>query len=552
MAHPRQIDAPLVDAYLARRALDYLVGFTLSPVLWRKLPGARSAGRVQSVALRLVCDREAEIERFVRQEYWQIAAHLDTPRNDDVRGAPHRLRGQAAAEARHRDRGRRPTTSRPCSKARRSASLRSRPSRRRRNPGPPFTTSTLQQAASSQSRLLRGRAPCRSRSGSTKASTSAARPTGLITYMRTDGVQMAPEAIDAARARDRADASASSYLPDKPRYYSTKAKNAQEAHEAIRPTDFSRTPAEVRQYLDADQARLYETDLEARHRQPDAGRRDRAHHRRDRRRQRRPHGRRCAPSARSSASTASSPPIPTRRKTTQEDEENRRLPRDPSRARRCAKRADRADPALDRAAAALLRSDADQEDGGARHRPAFHLHRDPEDARGPRLRHHRQAQAGSGGQGPPALGVPGELLRALRRIRLHRLARGEARRDLRRQARLEGRAARLLARFLRRRRRHQGAARHRRAGRAQRGAGAAGLPAARGRLQPAHLPEMRHRQPVAEARQVRRLRRLLELSRLQLHAPARRRRQRQWRGRRRRGRRPRCSARTPTPARRSR
>ncbi|BCH01982.1 type I DNA topoisomerase [Mesorhizobium loti] len=255
MANPRQIDAPLVDAYLARRALDYLVGFTLSPVLWRKLPGARSAGRVQSVALRLVCDRESEIERFIREEYWQIAAILGTPRNETFEArltAFERKKLQKldiANKAQADD-----IKAMLEGAAFKALSVEAKPTKR--NPGPPFTTSTLQQAASSglgfsatrtmqvAQRLYEGME-------------IGGETTGLITYMRTDGVQMAPEAIDAAR-----DAIAKEfgpkYLPEKPRFYTTKAKNAQEAHEAIRPTDFMRTPASVRQYLDSDQMRLYE------------------------------------------------------------------------------------------------------------------------------------------------------------------------------------------------------------------------------------------------------------------------------------------------------
>lgn len=255
MANPRDIDAPLVDAYLARRALDYLVGFTLSPVLWRKLPGARSAGRVQSVALRLVSDREAEIERFVREEYWQIAAILETPRRDKFEARLTAFDGKKlqkldiSSQAQADD-----IKTMLDGAAFKALSVEAKPTKR--NPGPPFTTSTLQQAASSRlgfsavrtmqvaQRLYEGIAI----GGDT---------TGLITYMRTDGVQMAPEAISAAR-KAIVHEFGEKYLPEKPRYYSTKAKNAQEAHEAIRPTDFSRTPSEVRQYLDADQARLYE------------------------------------------------------------------------------------------------------------------------------------------------------------------------------------------------------------------------------------------------------------------------------------------------------
>ncbi|TPM37214.1 type I DNA topoisomerase [Mesorhizobium sp. B2-3-4] len=255
MANPRQIDVPLVDAYLARRALDYLVGFTLSPVLWRKLPGARSAGRVQSVALRLVCDRESEIERFIREEYWNIAAILGTPRNETFEArltAFERKKLQKldiANKAQADD-----IKAMLEGAAFKALSVEAKPTKR--NPGPPFTTSTLQQAASSGlgfSATRTMQVAQRLYEGMDIGGETA----GLITYMRTDGVQMAPEAISAAR-----DAIAKEfgpkYLPDQPRHYTTKAKNAQEAHEAIRPTDFMRTPASVRQYLDADQARLYE------------------------------------------------------------------------------------------------------------------------------------------------------------------------------------------------------------------------------------------------------------------------------------------------------
>lgn len=255
MANPRDIDVPLVDAYLARRALDYLVGFNLSPVLWRKLPGARSAGRVQSVALRLVCDREGEIERFIREDYWQIAATLATPRSDSFEARLTALDGKRlqkldikSAEQAEEIRAMLDGASY------RVLSIEAKPTRR--NPGPPFTTSTLQQAASSRLGFSASRTmqvAQRLYEGIDVGGETA----GLITYMRTDGVQMAPEAIEQARSAV-AKTFGDKYLPEKPRYYSTKAKNAQEAHEAVRPTDFSRTPAEVRKYLDADQARLYE------------------------------------------------------------------------------------------------------------------------------------------------------------------------------------------------------------------------------------------------------------------------------------------------------
>ncbi|MBN9070876.1 MAG: type I DNA topoisomerase [Rhizobiales bacterium] len=255
MAHPRDIDEPLVDAYLARRALDYLVGFTLSPVLWRKLPGARSAGRVQSVALRLVCDREAEIERFVREEYWQIAATLATPRKDLFEARLTAFEGKKLQKLDIKNKEQADGIKAMLEGASfRALSVEAKPTKR--NPAPPFTTSTLQQAASSRLGF-----------SATRTMQVAQRlyegidiggeTTGLITYMRTDGVQIAPEAITAARDAIGKEFGPN-YLPEKPRYYSTKAKNAQEAHEAIRPTDFTRTPDMVRKFLDADQARLYE------------------------------------------------------------------------------------------------------------------------------------------------------------------------------------------------------------------------------------------------------------------------------------------------------
>uniref|UniRef100_A0A7C1NWK8 DNA topoisomerase 1 n=1 Tax=Agrobacterium albertimagni TaxID=147266 RepID=A0A7C1NWK8_9HYPH len=255
MANPRDIDTPLVDAYLARRALDYLVGFNLSPVLWRKLPGARSAGRVQSVALRLICDRETEIERFVAEEYWNISALLKTPRGDEfeARLVSHQgkrmqrnsvTNGDHAAGIKALLEG----------AAFAVDSVEAKPVKR--NPGPPFTTSTLQQAASSKL----GFSASRTMQIAQKLYEGidiGGETVGLITYMRTDGVQMAPEAIEAARAAVL-DQFGPRYVPEKARLYSTKAKNAQEAHEAIRPTDFNRSPDKLRRFLDSDQMRLYD------------------------------------------------------------------------------------------------------------------------------------------------------------------------------------------------------------------------------------------------------------------------------------------------------
>jgi DNA topoisomerase I len=255
MKHPRTIDQALVDAYLARRALDYLVGFTLSPVLWRKLPGARSAGRVQSVALRLVCDRELEIEKFVRQEYWSIVATLATPRQETFEA---RLVGADGKKLQRLDIG----SGAEAEAFKRAletaaftvAAVEARPLKR--HPQPPFTTSTLQQEAS---RKL-GFAPAHTMRVAQRLYEGidiGGETIGLITYMRTDGVQIADEAVTATRRVIESDYGAR-YVPNAPRRYEAKAKNAQEAHEAIRPTDLSRRPRDVKRHLDADQAKLYE------------------------------------------------------------------------------------------------------------------------------------------------------------------------------------------------------------------------------------------------------------------------------------------------------
>jgi len=255
MKHPRQIDGALVDAYMARRALDYLVGFTLSPVLWRKLPGARSAGRVQSVALRLVCDRELEIEQFVAREYWSLVATLTTPRGDSFEA---RLVGADGKKIQRLDIGT-GAEAEDFKKAIEAANftvstVEAKPARR--NPHAPFTTSTLQQEAS---RKL-GFAPAHTMRIAQRLYEGiniGGETTGLITYMRTDGVQIDGSAITQARKVIGEDYG-NDYVPGAPRQYQTKAKNAQEAHEAIRPTDLSRRPAELRRSLDNDHARLYE------------------------------------------------------------------------------------------------------------------------------------------------------------------------------------------------------------------------------------------------------------------------------------------------------
>ncbi len=241
MQRPRELDTDLIDAYRARRALDYLVGFTLSPVLWRKLPGAKSAGRVQSVSLRLIVEREREIEAFRAQEYWSVTAGME----QDGTAFTARLiqwdgnkldrlsignEGDALAAKKAVEDGRFSVQS-----------VETKPATR--NPPPPFTTSTLQQEAARKLGFS---------ADHTMRIAQQLYEDGAITYMRTDGVQMDHSAISAARlaVANRYDAS---YVPDKPRQYQTKAKNAQEAHEAIRPTDFGRDKVGS-----GDHARLYD------------------------------------------------------------------------------------------------------------------------------------------------------------------------------------------------------------------------------------------------------------------------------------------------------
>jgi DNA topoisomerase I len=255
MANPRQIDQALVDAYLARRALDYLVGFNLSPVLWRKLPGARSAGRVQSVALRLVCDRELEIEKFVPREYWSLVAHLKTKAGEPFLA---RLVGADGKKITRLDIGV-GQEAEDFKKALEAAafsvrSVEAKPVKR--HPSAPFTTSTLQQEAS---RKL-GLAPAQTMRIAQRLYEGVdigGETAGLITYMRTDGVDLAPEAISSLR-RVIGEEYGDRYVPQAPRKYSAKAKNAQEAHEAIRPTDAARLPKNVARYLEPEQAKLYE------------------------------------------------------------------------------------------------------------------------------------------------------------------------------------------------------------------------------------------------------------------------------------------------------
>jgi len=246
MKNPRQVDGPLVQAYLARRALDYLVGFNLSPVLWRKLPGAKSAGRVQSVCLRLIVEREMEIEAFRHREYWTVKAQLTTPRGQSYEARLTVLGGkkldkfsienQVAADL---------AVQAVNSRDLHVASVEAKPASR--NPSPPFMTSTLQQEASRKFGM-----------GARQTMSNAQRlyEAGHITYMRTDGIDMAPEAVTAARdaIKDRYGAQ---YVPGSPRIYKNKAKNAQEAHECIRPTEMTMDAVALR-ITDPDQRKLYD------------------------------------------------------------------------------------------------------------------------------------------------------------------------------------------------------------------------------------------------------------------------------------------------------
>ncbi|MEL7179782.1 MAG: type I DNA topoisomerase [Pseudomonadota bacterium] len=246
MAHPRQVDEPLVEAYLARRALDYLVGFNLSPVLWRKLPGAKSAGRVQSVCLRIIVEREMEIEAFRNQEYWTVKALLQSARGQTFEARLTTLAGKKLdkfdlGNATQAEMAVQAINSRDLT----VKSVEAKPATR--NPSPPFMTSTLQQEASRKFGM-----------GAKQTMSVAQRlyEAGLITYMRTDGIDMAPEAVTDARDAIKAKFG-DTYLPDQPRMYKNKAKNAQEAHECIRPTEMS-VSTEDAKIADADQRKLYD------------------------------------------------------------------------------------------------------------------------------------------------------------------------------------------------------------------------------------------------------------------------------------------------------
>ena len=440
-----------------------------------------------------------EIERFKPQEYWSVGARLNE-KGKSFEARLHSVDGKVTDKLDVKTGEDAEALKRAIEAGRfRVASVEKKPTRR--NPYPPFTTSSLQQDASS--RL--GFSPAR-----TMQLAQRLYEDGVITYMRTDGIDMAPEAIAQARRAIEKEYG-TVYLPPTPRIYQNKAKNAQEAHEAIRPTTCSERPTAL-----AIPAQALRADLAAHPREPDAAGRDRADHRRHRgrgvgtghRAARGGVGRHVRGVPRRLRRRGEGGPAAERRRG------GRGQPRAAAarRGRHATARggADRA--ALHPAAAALHRSEPHQEDGGARHRPAVDLRGDHVGAAGPQLRAAREAGADPRGSRPAGRRVPRELLQAIRRIRLHRASRRAARPDLGGRAALEGRAARLLGRVHPAHRGDQGPPRLRRAGRAQRAARRAHLPAQAGRLRSAPLPHLRHRHAVAQARQVRRLHRLLELS----------------------------------------
>ena len=485
MRNPRDIDTALVDAYLARRALDYLVGFNLSPVLWRKLPGARSAGRVQSVALRLVCERELAIEEFKAREYWSIAAHLKTPAEAPfvarLVGADGTRIGRLDVATGEDAAGYKGVLER----ARfRVTSVEAKPARR--NPAAPFTTSTLQQEAS---RKL-GLAPARTMQLAQRLYEGVeiqGETVGFITYMRTDGVDMAPEAVAATR-RVIGEQYGKDYVPSAPRKYTVKAKNAQEAHEAVRPTDLGRLPKHAARHLDAEQAKLYEliwTRTVAS--QMESAELERT--------------------TIDIAAEADGRTLELRAtgqvvrfdgflklyqegRDDEDDEESGRLPA--MKAGDAPKRESIeavqhfTEPPPRFTEATLVKRMEELGIG----RPSTYAATLGVLAR-PRLRAHRQEAPCAGGQGAARHRLSRKLLRPLRRLRFHRRPRAEARSRLQSRGRLEERAARVLDGFFRRARRDEGSAHHPGARQPERGARAAYLPGQGRRVEPARLPLLR-------------------------------------------------------------
>ena len=516
MRHPREIDGPLVNAYLARRALDYLVGFTLSPVLWRKLPGARSAGRVQSVALRLVCDREAEIEKFKAQEYWSLIAELATDKAETFSGPPHVDRRQEAREIRHCQRSRGDaaqggTRRRLLHHWRGREQIAAPPSGAR--PSPPRRCSRRPRASSGLSPRQTMQLAQRLYEGVDLGGESE----GLITYMRTDGVQIAPEAISACR-RVVEKLYGKGYVPASPRQYETKAKNAQEAHEAIRPTDFTKSPDSVARYLDADAAKLYKlvwqrtlasqtasAEIERTTADIEANGKDGVTY-----------------GVRATGQVIRFDgflKVYEEGTDDAEGEDGARLPvltkGDPLRANKVNANQHFTEPPPRYSEASLIKKMEELGIGRpSTYASTLNILRDREYVRLDKKRLVPEDK------GRLVTAFLENFLRPLRRIRFHRRSRGEARPHLGRPARLEGRASRLLARLHRRGAGHRRIAHHAGARCAERHARTAHLPWHRGRWRSARLSVLRHRAAQPEDRQVRCLHRLLQLSRMPLHPAA--------------------------------
>ena len=255
MKKPRGINSELVEAYLARRALDHLIGFSISPILWRKLPGSRSAGRVQSVALKLICEREIEIEKFNIEEYWSISSIFSTVKDEKFSSRLTFLNSQKLAKMDIKNEKEADLALQDIKKSKFNIS-KIELKRVKRNPLPPFTTSTLQQEASNKLGFSASRT-MRVAQKLYEGINLGSETSGLITYMRTDGVQLSSQAIEELR-NEITSRHGENYIPPKPRVYKSKAANAQEAHEAIRPTLISRDPESISEFLDSDQNKLYE------------------------------------------------------------------------------------------------------------------------------------------------------------------------------------------------------------------------------------------------------------------------------------------------------
>ena len=255
LKEPREIDENLVNAYLARRALDFLVGFTLSPVLWRKLPGSKSAGRVQSVALKIISERELEIEKFIPQEYWLIQGEFTNSENKTINAKLTLYEGNKVDKLDIKNEKEAEKIYGEIKNSKFTVGTITK-KEAKRNPYPAFTTSTMQ-IESSRKLGLSVNQTMRTAQKLYEGTEIKGETTGLITYMRTDSVVMSNDAINQIR-NFVTDNYGSNYLPEKPRIYKSKAKNAQEAHECIRPTNINLTPKDIKQYITNEEFKLYE------------------------------------------------------------------------------------------------------------------------------------------------------------------------------------------------------------------------------------------------------------------------------------------------------